>query len=296
MATETTQPQKKRFYVPNTYIIQCHDMLLPEIWAQLGSLDLQFLRLISLGQDSSRYNHLAVFGSEFQNRLKGKASAVKTWTDVVGGGRGGRGGRGRGGRGRGRAEEVAAPVVEEVVTPPLPESPAPVVEDGTPQEIVVQTAAKTFTLRPFFVSAEFESKTPEGYTIIPHIVVMYPKTMQTTSTKLKDWVSKALECFVSAGILQPDSYSLVTQVLDPSHLKRNDTPDAFIRFKSTVPVEARNAVYAILRRSLWYFSLRSDEYDLSVIQATIPFQVACKWKISRNAGGEHRPPRPHTSS
>lgn len=305
--TEQSSHSRKRYYVPNTYIVQCHDMLIPEVWAQLGNLDLQFLRYISLGRDSSQYNYLTVFGKEFQDRVNGKLplpgsslSSGKTWIETAPMSFAGRGGgRGRGGRGRGghRVQPPPTPPPTPAPTPTETESVGPPPPLGTdtadqqadssstsPKEVIVHVGNKTFTLRPFFVSTDFQNESLDGSSIVPHIVVMYPDAMNTTSAKLRDWLSRALDAFVHAGIIQSDSYNLVTQKLDPSHLKRKDTPNAFIRFKSSVPIESRNAVFSILRTALWFFSLRTDNFDVELIDVNVPaFNVTCRWKINRSS-------------
>jgi len=244
-----------------------------------------------------------------------KAVPGVAWAEAVTSGGRGRGGRGRGcGRGRGRSLKpgndalpvdsppVEVPTKEEpivVETPKNPPEPLPVEQDSPQpspptssalpnvgeQEITLKgsVSGTSFTLRPFFVSTEFDFKTRSGVSIVPHIIVMYPRNQSVTSLQYKKWLEAAVQALVTADVLPVDCCRIITDVLDKEHLRRVETNNAFIQFKANVPHEARNAAYAILRHSLWFFSLPTDSFDPTVIQATSKAsRVLCQWKIARN--------------
>lgn len=297
---------KKHNYVPNTYIVQCRNMIMADIWAELGCYGLQFLRTIHLGPNSSHYNYLMAFDAKFLENVHGKDIASgkvvplprdamtrgvvpgRSWSKAVtaGRGRGGRGGDRKGkttDRSSSSPEDVELVVKEEVLVAPEEPVVVPQPED-THGEVVLKgvVSGTSFNLRPFFVSSDFDFKTRSGVLIVPHIIVMYPRNPSYSSALYRKWLESAVQSLVSAGILPPDSYRIITDVLDKHHLRRVETNNAFIQFKANVSHEARNAVYAILRHSLWFFSLSTDSFDPTLIETNTPCRVMCQWKIARN--------------
>ncbi len=271
---------RKRNFVPNTYIIQCRNMILAEIWADLGRYGLQILHTIYLGPNSSHNNYLAVFEKDFLKKANHVIST--TSSSRFSGGRGGTLAAKKQATTPVAADDSSSPLAATVVVDESGKTTETTTTGGTEIVLKGNVSGSVFTLRPFFVSTEFDAKPRSGSSIVPHIIIMYPRNLLHSSTKCRKWLESAIQALVKADILQADSCRMITDVRDENHLRRIETNNAFIQFKETVPHSARNAVYAILRNSLWFFSLSTDSFDPVVIQATeTPSRVMCQWKIAR---------------
>lgn len=193
--------------------------------------------------------------------------------------------------------------------PPVPEKPQPMVENvkieesppvilitpsqgsDIPQgvDLLVTGSGEThpvLRLRPFRVSADMEAN-PEvpGMMTIPHLTIYHPPRSDSIRKnsdsraleyvdKCHSWIKNVLKTLRVCGALPADSACQVTLAeADTSRLSRGNLLSMQCRFQDGVSMSTRNAVYAVLRSSVWFQGLASD-----ISSDTQQYLVRCWWR------------------
>lgn len=196
---------------------------------------------------------------------------------------------------------------------PVPEKPQPVVEnvkiEESPPQILITPSQATdakkdipqgadllvtgagethpvLRLRPFRVSADMEAN-PEvpGMMTIPHLTIYHPPRSDSIRKnsdsraleyvdKCHSWIKNVLKTLRVCGTLPADSACQVTLAeADTSRLSRGNLLSMQCRFQDGVSMSTRNAVYAVLRSSVWFQGLASD-----ISSDTQQYLVRCWWR------------------
>ncbi len=198
--------------------------------------------------------------------------------------------------------EVIAPVIPKiervVITPQTTPTEVPV-----GMNILVQGSGPsrpTFRLRPFRVGntmqQSVEGEGSGNLITVPHLTVYYPprpgytpptqgvhrRSVDTLTLAHLDrcsgWIRQVLAGLVTCGIL-PDvaACRVMNSHMDASRLSRGNLVSLQCRFRENVPIEVRNAVYAVLRSSVWFQSLAIDRQPTSSDEGET-YLVRCWWR------------------
>lgn len=176
---------------------------------------------------------------------------------------------------------------EEVPSPPKEIKEEPKKEIPENACITLRGSGPThpvFRLRPFMVSQTLNiDEIPE--TTVPHLLVYHPPREKDVKPlahveKCQGWIKKVLGILVTIGLLPSESACRVLNPdLDASRLSRPNLAAMQCRFKDDVPLQVRNAVYAILRSSPWFQEVPNP-------QTPEGFLVRCWWRQVSAAGDD----------